>query len=151
MNHNGRSENLRIGEQTFVGRAEIHLHASVIIGKKVCINDGVRIFTASHDVRHPEWPQITKPVVIGDYAWIASGAMILPGVTIGEGAVVGAGSVVVRDVPARAVAVGNPAKIIENVRDIELRYSPESFLAIRRAWLGSDPFPEHVDFHRLQI
>ncbi len=46
-------------------------------------------------------------------AAIGAGAVILPGVTIGEGALVGAGAVVTRDVPARALVVGNPAKIVE--------------------------------------
>ena len=52
-------------------------------------------------------------VVIGDYAWIGGGAILLPGVTIGEGAVVGAGSVVSKDVPPYSVALGNPARVIK--------------------------------------
>ena len=48
-----------------------------------------------------------------DNIWIASGAMILPGVTIGEGAVVTAGSVVVKDVEPWTVVGGNPAKMIK--------------------------------------
>ena len=43
---------------------------------------------------------------------MGSRATILPGVTIGDGAVIGAGSVVTTSVPARAVAVGNPARVI---------------------------------------
>ena len=45
--------------------------------------------------------------------WIATGAIVLPGVTIGEGAVVGAGSVVARDVPPWTVVAGNPAREIK--------------------------------------
>ena len=45
--------------------------------------------------------------------WIATGAIILPGVTVGEGAVVGAGSVVARDVPPWTVVAGNPAREIK--------------------------------------
>ena len=56
---------------------------------------------------------ITKPIMIMDNIWIASGAMILPGVTIGEGAVVTAGSVVVKDVEPWTVVGGNPAKMIK--------------------------------------
>ena len=56
---------------------------------------------------------ITKPIMIMDNIWIASGAMILPGVTIGEGAVVTAGSVVVKDVEPWTVVGGNPAMMIK--------------------------------------
>jgi acetyltransferase-like isoleucine patch superfamily enzyme len=43
--------------------------------------------------------------------WIGSKAIVLKGVTIGDGAVVGAGAVVTSDVPARAIAIGVPAKV----------------------------------------
>ena len=46
-------------------------------------------------------------------ASIGANATILPGLTIGENSMIGAGSVVVKDVPANAVVVGNPAKIIK--------------------------------------
>ena len=55
------------------------------------------------------WP---NPVEIGDNVWVGTGAMVLPGVRIEDGAVIGAGSVVTRDVPARVVVAGNPAKVI---------------------------------------
>jgi hypothetical protein len=51
-------------------------------------------------------------VTIGHDVWIGHGAVVLPGRTIGTGAVVGAGSVVTKDVPAYAIAVGNPARIV---------------------------------------
>ena len=53
-------------------------------------------------------------------ARIGGGAVLLPGIEIGEEAFVGAGSVVLRDVPARAVVVGNPARQIREVPDDEL-------------------------------
>ena len=55
-------------------------------------------------------------VRIGDKVWIATNAMILPGVTIGDGAIVAAGAVVTKDVPPRCMVAGVPAKVIkENV------------------------------------
>ncbi|HYY32427.1 MAG TPA: acyltransferase [Gaiellaceae bacterium] len=53
-------------------------------------------------------------------ARIGAGAVLLPGIEIGEEAFVGAGAVVLHDVPARAVVVGNPARKIRDVADDEL-------------------------------
>jgi acetyltransferase-like isoleucine patch superfamily enzyme len=53
-------------------------------------------------------------------ARIGGGAVLLPGIEIGEEAFVGAGAVVTRDVPARAVVVGNPARVIREVPEDEL-------------------------------
>jgi acetyltransferase-like isoleucine patch superfamily enzyme len=53
-------------------------------------------------------------------ARIGGGAVLLPGIEIGEEAFVGAGAVVLRDVPARALMVGNPARQIREVPEDEL-------------------------------
>lgn len=58
------------------------------------------------------------PTRVKRAATIGSGATILCGVTIGEYAVVGAGSVVTKDVPARAVVAGNPARILRMIIDV---------------------------------
>jgi acetyltransferase-like isoleucine patch superfamily enzyme len=103
--------------------------ATIVIGARVFINQGVNIYATSrveigadtrladlacvydtdfHSVA-PDMPTRTAPVRIGRNAWIGRAAIILPGVTIGEHAVVAAGSVVTRDVRPRTVVAGNPA------------------------------------------
>jgi acetyltransferase-like isoleucine patch superfamily enzyme len=127
---------LSIGDFSFVGRATIQLHASVTIGKSVVINDNVTILTGTHDVNDEHFQLNTKPVAIGDYAWICTGAMILPGVTIGKGGVVAAGAVVSSDVPAFSVVAGNPAKIVRSSRSQKLDYKPNLLRACYEAWVG---------------
>ena len=56
-----------------------------------------------------------EPIVIMDNVWLGGGVIVGPGVTIGTNTVVGAGAVVVRDLPANVVAVGNPARVIRNI------------------------------------
>ena len=135
---NGKAANLTIGKGSFVGRVEVHLHDRVSIGRNVIINDGVRLLTASHMIDDADFKLLTGAIEIGDYAWIAIGAMILPGVSVGTGAVVGAGAVVTKNVPDYAVAVGNPARILNTSRSTKLRYKPLSFLATFEAWLGRE-------------
>lgn len=108
---------------TFLDAGEIH------IGDNTAVGPNVQFITATHPVRpeerfvpgnsHPMVPfdviNIARPIHIGTHVWIGAGAIIMPGVTIGDGAVIGAGSVVTRDVPARQVAVGNPARVIRSV------------------------------------
>lgn len=137
----GTLDQLTIGEETFLGRVSIQVHDRVTIGRRVCINDEVTILSASHRLDDPKWSMCSRPVTIEDYAWIAVGATVLPGVRIGRGAVVGAGAVVSRDVPDYAVATGNPARIVENRRNRELDYSPVASVAGWRAWRVAAPAP----------
>ncbi len=104
-----------IGPRTFLNcgvwirAAElVWIGSGVLIGPRVMImdNDAHQI-GGDHQVGGR-----VSPVRIENHAWLCAGAMILKGVTIGEGSVVGAGSVVTRNIPARVVAAGNPAKII---------------------------------------
>ena len=53
-------------------------------------------------------------------ARVGGGAVLCPGVEIGEEAFVGAGAVVTKDVPARKLVVGNPARVLRDVPDEEL-------------------------------
>ena len=130
----GNKNKLIIGSNTFIGKIEIALHDNVTIGDFVCINDGVILLTASHDLNDPTWHLLKKPIIIHDYAWIATNAIILPGVTIGKGAVVGAGAVVSKDIGDFQIVAGNPAIPINRRRTEILLYNPCEFLAENRAW-----------------
>ncbi len=65
-----------------------------------------------------EWT--CTPTLVKRRASIGTGSVILAGVTIGEAALVGAGSVVTKDVPAGAVVVGNPARVLRMLQPHEL-------------------------------
>jgi acetyltransferase-like isoleucine patch superfamily enzyme len=64
--------------------------------------------------------ELTKGPTIRRGARVGGGAILCPGVVIGEEAYVGAGAVVVRDVPPRALVVGNPARVLREVAEDEL-------------------------------
>jgi len=136
MDINGPAKNLVVGNHAFIGRnVHVATHALVRIGDRAVINDRVAILTASHDVSDPAWKSVRAPIVIGEYAWIATGAIILPGVTVGRGAVVGAGAVVARDVPAFSIVAGNPARVSVRKRTETLNYDPVALAAPIEAWL----------------
>ncbi len=136
---------LIVGDGSALGRCEIALHDNVTIGSCVVINDGAVLLTASHSLSDPQWRTTTAPILIADYAWIATRAIVLPGVRIGRGAVVGAGAVVRSDVPDYGVVAGNPAMLMPSRRATELSYWPVMMNAPFEAWVGSglnSPRPE---------
>lgn len=53
-----------------------------------------------------------KPITVGNNVWFGAGVLVCPGVRIGDDCVIGAGSVVTRDIPAGAIAAGNPCRVI---------------------------------------
>ena len=57
--------------------------------------------------------ELAHPITIESAPWLGAGVIVCPGVTIGARTVVGAGSVVVRDLAADVIAVGNPARVLE--------------------------------------
>jgi maltose O-acetyltransferase len=132
----GPLERLTVGADCAIGRVQIQLHAPVRIGNCVVINDGCQLLTGTHDVHSPDWELLTSPIVIEDYAWLATSSIILPGVTIGRGAVVGAGSVVTSSVEPLTIVAGNPARPIGRRQSSEFRYKPSRSYALFEAWLG---------------
>lgn len=109
--------NTTIGQGTFINYGTTILDtAEVTIGESVLIGPHCRIITVSHPVDDPEmrtggW-EIAQPVVIANRVWLGAGVYVLPGVTIGEDAIIGAASVVTKNIPPRAIALGNPAKVL---------------------------------------
>lgn len=132
---------IRIGAGVFVGRnsilsckngdieladganigfnCEVFSASRVRIGARAMLAAYTYVIGGDHDRSDPsksvlEQERTSAGVLVGDGAWLGAGAKVLDGVTIGEMAIVGAGAVVTHDVPARAVAVGIPAKVVSN-------------------------------------
>lgn len=112
---------LKIGDRAELGAdLVIACELSVTIGEDVLTADRVFIGDNHHRYDDPTRPvrlqgqSDARPVTIGAGAFLGIGSCVLGGVTIGENAYVGAGAVVVSDVPARCVAVGNPAQVVKH-------------------------------------
>jgi acetyltransferase-like isoleucine patch superfamily enzyme len=130
-------ERVVVGDQSVVGRgafvendvtigARCKIQANAYITAYTTIEDEVFVapsvvttndnFMGRTEKRHA----LRRGPTIRRGARIGGGAVLLPGIEIGEDAFVGAGAVVTRDVPARAVVVGNPARVIRQVAEEEL-------------------------------
>lgn len=122
----GKYANITLGHQ-----AEINTGCFLLASEKITIGNNtalayqVTILTSANPnglysklVR--VYPQLKKPVIIGNDCWIGARATILPGVTIGNYCVVAAGSVVNKNVPDYTVVAGVPAKVIKQL-------NPEDF------------------------
>jgi len=87
-----------------------------LIGNNVFLGPNVQIYAAHHPVVAAErikGPELATPVTIADNVWIGGSSIICAGVIIGENTTIGAGSVVVKNISANVVAVGNPCRVIK--------------------------------------
>lgn len=94
--------------------ANLYSQGIISIGKRSVISQGVYLCAGTHDYTKKEFPLITKPINIGNYAWVAAEAFVHPGVSIGDGCVIGARSVVTKSMPAWKVCAGHPCKSIKD-------------------------------------
>ena len=102
--------------------ASLDGRGGLVLGNNVSVSAYVKLLTAGHDPDDRSFVQLTRPIEVGDYAWIGTAALVLPGVRIGRGAVVAAGSVVTKDVGDFHIVAGNPARTIR-LRSDDLDYS----------------------------
>lgn len=106
--------NLEMGDWVAISEhCDIYSVDKIRIGSRTTISRGAFLCCASHDITSPNMELTYAPITIGHDAWVASRAIILPGVSIGDGAVIAAGSVVTTDVDSWGVVGGNPAKFIK--------------------------------------
>ncbi|MGA5728429.1 acyltransferase [Streptomyces seoulensis] len=110
--------NITIGTEVFINRgvnisapAPVTLGDHSLVGPYVVINSGNHRFSdAGRRIR--DQGHDIAPITIGKDVWLGAHVSVLAGVNVGEGAVVGAGAVVSRDIPAYAIAVGVPARVV---------------------------------------
>ena len=110
---------IQIGARTTVNCfSALYGAGGIRIGAGCLIATATVIVASRHRFDLPGTPiqqqgSITAGIDIGDDVWLAAGVRVLDGVSIGQGAVVGANAVVNRSIPAFAVAVGIPARVIK--------------------------------------
>ncbi|MNB76737.1 putative acetyltransferase EpsM [compost metagenome] len=112
-----------LGSNVGVGAGTVLMPGTIVnadtqIGEHVIVNTAA---TIDHDCRIGSYAHISPGahlaggVKVGTAAHIGIGASIIPGIQVGDGTVIGAGACAVRDVPDHVVAVGCPARIINNI------------------------------------
>jgi len=105
---------LTIGRYCLFGCPRIELNAPMTIGDYVTVDDGTTLSTDTHEVGpagHRIGPIKSRPVTIGDGAWIQRNVLIA-GVNIGAGSIVGSGAVVTKDVAPNTFVAGVPARVV---------------------------------------
>ena len=110
-------KNIKIGKNVFINAGcKFQDQGGIEIGDGALIGHGVVLATLNHDFA-PENRSTLHPsaIKIGKNVWIGSNATVLPGVSIGDVAIVAAGAVVTRDIPAKTIAAGVPAKVIRKI------------------------------------
>lgn len=111
--------NIFLGDRVYINAGCSLLDvAPIVIGDDTQLGPGVQILTANHpldsELRRQKW-ESADPVTLGSNVWLGAGVIVVPGIRVGDNTVVGAGSVVTKDLPANALAVGTPARVIRQL------------------------------------
>lgn len=112
--------NIVIKDNVFINYNCTMLDTSLItIGSHCRIAPNVSFYSVFHPI-DPEDRQngtiLSSPITLGNNVWVGGNSIILSGVTIGDNSIIGASSVVTKDIPANCIAVGNPAKVIKQIK-----------------------------------
>ncbi len=111
--------NLEIGNNSWIGEnVWLDSLAHIKIGNNVCISQGVYLCTGNHNWTDPAFGLIVKPITIKDGTWIATGAIVLPGVTISSHSILTAGSVISKDTEPYMIYSGNPAVPVKREKNL---------------------------------
>jgi putative colanic acid biosynthesis acetyltransferase WcaF len=106
--------NLEMGDYSCLGpQVDCYCVAPIRIEAHAVVSQYSYLCSASHDYELANLPLVSRPIVIGEAAWVAADVFIAMGVTVGAGAVVGARASVFKDVEPWTVAGGNPARFIK--------------------------------------
>lgn len=115
--HVAPNASLSIGSDSFINGTLIAAYQNITIGNNVYLAPMAQVSDSfALGLPHATQNEQLSPIVIKDNAWVATRAIIMPGITIGEGAVVGVGAVVTSDVPPYAIVGGVPAKLIRYMK-----------------------------------
>ncbi|CAA9509179.1 MAG: hypothetical protein AVDCRST_MAG85-2235 [uncultured Solirubrobacteraceae bacterium] len=122
---------VRIGAKTVIGQeCTFSGFQHISIGRECIVADRAMFIDFDHGVVEVDRPIrmqgiYKRDVRIGHNCWIGYGAAVLRGVTIGDNAILGTYTVATKDIPANAVAVGQPAKVVRMRDEPEtLRWEP---------------------------
>ena len=100
-------------------QTQVYVTAYMVIEDDVFVGPGVTTTNDDTMGRHDASYALAGPV-LRRACRVGGGVVLCPGVEVGEEAFVAAGAVVTRDVPARAVAMGVPARVVRSVGDEDL-------------------------------
>ena len=101
-------------------QTNVYLTAFTLVEDDVFVGPGVITTNDDTMARHPPGASPAGRRSLRRACRVGGGAVLTPGVEIGEEAFVAAGAVVTRDVPARAVVIGVPARVVREVGDEDL-------------------------------